>query len=56
MQSAFRVTFSFQELDNGITYINAPTSEHEAHVPSGGVKQNGNGHPEGGWEVYDLYS
>jgi aldehyde dehydrogenase (NAD+) len=50
---AFR---AMQELDNGITYINAPTIGAEAHLPFGGVKQTGNGHREGGWEVYDFYS
>ena len=45
-----------QELDNGITYINAPTIGAEAHLPFGGVKQTGNGHREGGWEVYEFYS
>jgi aldehyde dehydrogenase (NAD+) len=47
---------ALQELDNGITYINAPTIGAEAHLPFGGVKQTGNGHREGGWEVYDFYS
>ena len=28
----------------------------EAHLPFGGVKQTGNGHREGGWEVYEFYS
>ncbi|HEX2091169.1 MAG TPA: aldehyde dehydrogenase family protein [Longimicrobiaceae bacterium] len=51
--AAFR---AFQELDNGITYINAPTIGAEAHLPFGGVKQTGNGHREGGWEVYEFYS
>ena len=44
------------ELDNGITYINAPTIGAEAHLPFGGVKATGNGHREGGWEVYEFYS
>ena len=44
------------ELDNGITYVNAPTIGAEAHMPFGGVKQTGNGHREGGWEVYEFYS
>ena len=44
------------ELDNGITYVNAPTIGAEAHLPFGGVKQTGNGHREGGWEVYEIYS
>ena len=47
---------AFSELDNGITYINAPTIGAEAHLPFGGVKQTGNGHREGGWEVYEFYS
>lgn len=50
---AFR---ALNELDNGITYVNAPTIGAEAHLPFGGVKQTGNGHREGGWEVYDFYS
>ena len=53
------VTLAFRglnELDNGITYINAPTIGAEAHLPFGGVKQTGNGHREGGWEVYEFYS
>lgn len=53
VQIAFR---ALQELDNGITYVNAPTIGAEAHLPFGGVKQTGNGHREGGWEVYEFYS
>jgi len=53
VELAFR---AMSELDNGITYINAPTIGAEAHLPFGGVKQTGNGHREGGWEVYDFYS
>ncbi|MEO8296048.1 MAG: aldehyde dehydrogenase family protein [Gemmatimonadota bacterium] len=53
VNAAFR---AMQELDNGITYINAPTIGAEAHLPFGGVKQTGNGHREGGWEVYEFYS
>jgi aldehyde dehydrogenase (NAD+) len=47
---------ALNELDNGITYVNAPTIGAEAHLPFGGVKQTGNGHREGGWEVYHFYS
>jgi aldehyde dehydrogenase (NAD+) len=50
---AFR---ALERLDNGITYINAPTIGAEAHLPFGGVKQTGNGHREGGWEVFEFYS
>jgi aldehyde dehydrogenase (NAD+) len=50
---AFR---ALNQLDNGITYVNAPTIGAEAHLPFGGVKQTGNGHREGGWQVYEFYS
>jgi alpha-ketoglutaric semialdehyde dehydrogenase len=53
VRAAFR---AMNELDNGITYINAPTIGAEAHLPFGGVKKTGNGHREGGWEVYEFYS
>src|SRR5712691_11626216 len=53
VNAAFR---AMTDLDTGITYINAPTIGAEAHLPFGGVKQTGNGHREGGWEVYDFYS
>ncbi len=50
---AFR---AIQELEAGIVYVNAPTIGAEAHLPFGGVKQTGNGHREGGWEVFDFYT
>jgi alpha-ketoglutaric semialdehyde dehydrogenase len=53
VRAAFR---ALNELDNGITYVNAPTIGAEAHLPFGGVKETGNGHREGGWEVYEFYS
>ena len=53
VRNAFR---AMTELDNGITYVNAPTIGAEAHLPFGGVKKTGNGHREGGWEVYEFYS
>jgi len=53
VELAFR---AMRDLDNGITYVNAPTIGAEAHLPFGGVKATGNGHREGGWEVYDFYS
>ncbi len=53
VRTSFR---ALQELDNGITYVNAPTIGAEAHLPFGGVKETGNGHREGGWEVYEFYS
>lgn len=53
VRNSFR---ALTELDNGITYVNAPTIGAEAHLPFGGVKKTGNGHREGGWEVYEFYS
>ncbi|HET7791282.1 MAG TPA: aldehyde dehydrogenase family protein [Gemmatimonadales bacterium] len=53
VNGAFR---AMESLDNGITYINAPTIGAEAHLPFGGVKATGNGHREGGWTVYEFYS
>jgi len=47
---------ALEELDNGITYINAPTIGAEAHLPFGGIKQTGNGHREVGWEGYEFFS
>lgn len=47
---------ALETLDTGISYINAPTIGAEAHLPFGGVKQTGNGHREGGWEVFHFYS
>ncbi len=51
--AAFR---AIEELETGITYVNAPTIGAEAHLPFGGVKGTGNGHREGGWEVYEFYT
>lgn len=45
-----------RELETGITYINAPTIGAEAHMPFGGVKGTGNGHREGGWTVFDIFT
>ena len=50
---AFR---ALRDVDAGITYINGPTIGAEAHMPFGGVKATGNGHREGGWEVFDFYT
>ena len=47
---------ALRDVDAGITYINGPTIGAEAHMSFGGVKATGNGHREGGWEVYDFYT
>ncbi len=47
---------ALEQLDNGITYVNAPTIGAEAHLPFGGIKETGNGHREVGWEGYQFFS
>lgn len=53
VNQAFR---AIRDIEAGITYINGPTIGAEAHMPFGGVKETGNGHREGGWEVYEFYT
>ncbi len=43
-------------IEAGIVYVNAPTIGAECHMPFGGVKDTGNGHREGGWTAYDIFS
>jgi aldehyde dehydrogenase (NAD+) len=53
------VTTAFKamhDIEAGITYVNGPTIGAEAHMPFGGVKGTGNGHREGGWEVFEFYT
>ncbi|MDW7988128.1 MAG: aldehyde dehydrogenase family protein, partial [candidate division WOR-3 bacterium] len=47
---------AIENIEAGITYVNAPTIGAECHYPFGGVKETGNGHREGGWTVYDIFS
>lgn len=47
---------AIQNIEAGITYINSPTIGAECHLPFGGVKDTGNGHREGGWTVYDIFT
>lgn len=53
VNAAFR---AIRDIEAGITYINAPTIGAEAHMPFGGVKGTGNGHREGGWTVFDIFT
>ncbi len=53
VNKAFRAV---EEIEAGITYINAPTIGAECHLPFGGVKETGNGHREGGWTAYEIFS
>jgi len=50
---AFR---AIDDIEAGITYINAPTIGAECHLPFGGVKETGNGHREGGWTAFHIFS
>lgn len=47
---------AIEHIEAGITYVNAPTIGAECHLPFGGVKNTGNGHREGGWTVYDIFT
>jgi aldehyde dehydrogenase (NAD+) len=51
-----RAFAAIRDVEAGITYINAPTIGAEAHMPFGGVKGTGNGHREGGWTVFDIFT
>jgi alpha-ketoglutaric semialdehyde dehydrogenase len=50
---AFR---AIQELEAGITYVNAPTIGAEIQLPFGGVKATGNGHREAGTSAIKEFS
>ena len=43
-----RVWRAIEDLETGITYVNAPTIGAEVHLPFGGVKNTGNGAREAG--------
>src|SRR5512137_1959588 len=53
VNSAFRAV---EDIEAGITYVNAPTIGAECHLPFGGVKETGNGHREGGWTAFEIFS
>ena len=50
---AFR---AIEGLEAGITYVNGPTIGAEVHLPFGGVKDTGNGHREGSFTVFDVFT
>lgn len=50
---AFR---ALRDLEAGISYVNAPTIGAEAHMPFGGIKGTGNGHREGGWTAFEIFT
>ena len=55
-QDVNRAFRAMRDIEAGITYINGPTIGAEAHMPFGGIKNTGNGHREGGWTVFDIFT
>ncbi|TET21560.1 MAG: aldehyde dehydrogenase family protein [Candidatus Stahlbacteria bacterium] len=47
---------AIERIEAGITYVNGPTIGAECHLPFGGVKETGNGHREGGWTAYEIFT
>ncbi len=45
-----------EDIEAGITYVNGPTIGAECHLPFGGVKNTGNGHREGGFTAYEIFT
>jgi aldehyde dehydrogenase (NAD+) len=53
VNQAFR---AMEDLETGITYINAPTIGAEVHLPFGGTKHTGNGGREAGTVAIDEFT
>jgi len=53
VNTAFR---AMEDLEAGVTYINAPTIGAEVHLPFGGVKNTGNGAREAGTEAIHEFT
>jgi acyl-CoA reductase-like NAD-dependent aldehyde dehydrogenase len=51
-----RAMKAVDDIEAGITYINGPTIGAECHLPFGGVKNTGNGHREGGFTAYEIFT
>ena len=47
---------AIDELEAGITYVNAPTIGAEVHLPFGGVKNTGNGTREAGSTAIEEFT
>jgi aldehyde dehydrogenase (NAD+) len=47
---------AIEDIEAGITYVNGPTIGAEVHLPFGGVKDTGNGHREGSFTVFDVFT
>lgn len=55
-QDVNKALTAIDTIEAGITYVNGPTIGAECHLPFGGLKNTGNGHREGGWTVYDIFT
>lgn len=55
-QDVNRAMRAIERIEAGITYVNGPTIGAECHLPFGGVKETGNGHREGGWTAYEIFT
>jgi len=53
MSHAFQAV---EQLEAGITYVNAPSIGAEVHLPFGGVKKTGNGHREAASQAFDVFT
>ena len=53
MSHAFQAV---EQLEAGITYVNAPSIGAEVHLPFGGVKKTGNGHREAAGQAFDVFT
>jgi aldehyde dehydrogenase (NAD+) len=53
MKNAF---LAIEQIEAGITYVNAPTIGAEIHLPFGGVKATGNGTREAGTTAIDEFT
>lgn len=53
VNTAFR---AIDDLETGITYVNAPTIGAEVHLPFGGIKNTGNGGREAGSTAIDEFT
>jgi aldehyde dehydrogenase (NAD+) len=53
VNAAFR---AMRDFEAGIVYVNAGTIGAETHLPFGGIKESGNGHPEAGHAALDTFT
>jgi aldehyde dehydrogenase (NAD+) len=51
-----RAFTAMRDLEIGVVYINAPTIGAESHLPFGGFKDTGNGHREGAYTIYEVFT